>query len=247
MIRFLIEQLRFDALTTWLFLGAGLFTVAGFAVRNMLALRALIIVASALSLTANVLTRQPLLWLGNLALICLNTFQVVRLVLDSKPIALPEELKALYRQRFSAMTTREFHNWLRMGERRRILGERLCQHGALPDLLYLIIAGTVEVRYAGEAVAAMGPGEFVGEMSFLSGKAYSADVVAVGAVEVVTWSQIQIARLHTARPAFYIKVLAALGNDVIQKLQQERRSGRGDPDATVPGVGAVGFRPGQLL
>lgn len=52
--------------------------------------------------------------------------------------------------------------------------------GARPDGLYIVLAGTFEVRRGGVAVAALGPGELIGETALLSGGQFKSDVVAKG-------------------------------------------------------------------
>ena len=67
-------------------------------------------------------------------------------------------------------------------------GEMLTRQGEPGDWLYLITAGEVSVRVAVDGgleqeVARLGPGDFVGEMSLMTGERRSATVVASTGVE----------------------------------------------------------------
>lgn len=52
--------------------------------------------------------------------------------------------------------------------------------GARPDGLYIVLAGTFEVRRGGVAVAALGPGELIGETALLANGAFKSQVIARG-------------------------------------------------------------------
>ncbi len=67
-------------------------------------------------------------------------------------------------------------------------GETLTRQGAIAHWLYIVLGGEVSVRVAAEGglereVARLGPGDFFGEMSLLTGERRSATVVAVSDVE----------------------------------------------------------------
>ena len=57
---------------------------------------------------------------------------------------------------------------------------KLIDAGSKPDGLYIVLAGTFEVRRAGSPVAQLGPGELIGETALLSGGVFKSDVVARG-------------------------------------------------------------------
>ena len=58
-------------------------------------------------------------------------------------------------------------------------GTRFIEQGAANEHLWVVVAGRCEVRAAGEAIAELGPGAAVGEISLVSGQGAVADVVAV--------------------------------------------------------------------
>jgi CRP/FNR family transcriptional regulator, cyclic AMP receptor protein len=54
---------------------------------------------------------------------------------------------------------------------------------------FLLVQGKVEVRRDGEVVAALGPGELIGEQALVSGDHRNADVVAVTDVELAVFDE----------------------------------------------------------
>jgi cAMP-dependent protein kinase regulator len=58
-------------------------------------------------------------------------------------------------------------------------GTRFIEQGAANQHLWVVVAGRCEVRAAGDAIAELGPGAAVGEISLVSGQSAVADVVAV--------------------------------------------------------------------
>jgi CRP-like cAMP-binding protein len=59
-------------------------------------------------------------------------------------------------------------------------GATLLKANAKPDGLYIVLAGKFAVRRDGAHVAAVGPGELIGETALLSGAAFKSEVVAQG-------------------------------------------------------------------
>jgi small-conductance mechanosensitive channel/CRP-like cAMP-binding protein len=66
-------------------------------------------------------------------------------------------------------------------------GEAITQEGAREDELYILVSGTAAVRIGREAapreVARLGPGDFFGEMSLMTGETRTATVIALEDVE----------------------------------------------------------------
>jgi CRP-like cAMP-binding protein len=63
------------------------------------------------------------------------------------------------------------------------------EQGQSATAAYLIIAGRLEVRRDDEVIAAIGPGEVVGELGLLLGRDHSATVTALTPVEIVALSR----------------------------------------------------------
>jgi CRP-like cAMP-binding protein len=56
----------------------------------------------------------------------------------------------------------------------------LLASGSKPDGLYIVLAGTCQVRREGATVATLGPGDLIGETALLSGGTFRSDVISRG-------------------------------------------------------------------
>ncbi len=93
----------------------------------------------------------------------------------------------------------------------------LITEGTHPDNVYIVLSGVVDVRASGVVddtpLAKLGPGELLGEMSFLDGAPASANVVAVEPVLVLTLPRSALRARLDRDPAFgarWYKALALL-------------------------------------
>lgn len=64
-------------------------------------------------------------------------------------------------------------------------GHELIRQGAVGREFFVLIDGTVEIRVDGKRVHRLGPGEFFGELSLLTGDRRNASVVATSRVHVL--------------------------------------------------------------
>jgi small-conductance mechanosensitive channel/CRP-like cAMP-binding protein len=119
-------------------------------------------------------------------------------------------------------------------------GEVLTRQGAEAHWLYLIVDGTVSVRVRNDdtelerEVNQLGPGNFFGEMSLMTGEPRTATVVALGDVECYRLSAESFRRVIAARPEQaedFAEVLAqrkALLDSTRQNLDAESRAKRAE-------------------
>jgi len=64
-------------------------------------------------------------------------------------------------------------------------GDPLMEQGAMPDMLFVLETGTVDVLRDGERVASLGPGQVVGEISLIEPQRRTATVRATSDVRAV--------------------------------------------------------------
>lgn len=215
----LIDSLTFADL---IYLASGLFTFSAYMVTNMLLLRSLIVSAAILGLTYGLVIGQTMFTLGQSLLIVLNLIQIAILLYNTKAFFLAEPWKTFYLKSFTAMEPREFMQLIKIAERSTTTDERLCSEAASHERLIYLLAGEVEISSAGETIATAQQGNFLGEMSFLTGGTQEADVVARGEIEYLAWDAPTMARLKRKKPQMYTKMLNVLGVDLINKLRVHR-------------------------
>ena len=120
-------------------------------------------------------------------------------------------------------------------------GEILTRQGAIAHWLYVVLGGEVSVRVKSEEglereVARLGPGDFFGEMSLLTGERRSATVVALGDVECYRLDRAAFQTVLERSPEvaeFVAEVLARHRVELVavrDGLDQEARQRRVDAD-----------------
>ena len=164
--------------------------LASYIVRDILWLRLLSIVAG-LCLYPFFYFREEVMWvsLGWITLFNLvNVYQCVVLILERRPVGMSGEEQHLYHHLFSSMNARTFKKlvglgrWKEAGE-----GDVLVSRGQSPESLGLLSSGELLVHVADGSPIEMHPGQFVGELAFITNDESSADVVAAGPSRYLEW------------------------------------------------------------
>lgn len=156
----------------------------------------------------------------NVLFVAINVYWVARLLRERAAVKLPEELRATYEKHFAALAPPEFLRLWREGQRRTARDTQLIREGTRPEALYFLLEGTVSVRRNGQPVALLAPGNFLAEMSLLTGETTTADVVAQGAIAYMAWPAEQLARLRQRNPMLWSKVQSVLGHDLVEKIKR---------------------------
>lgn len=86
------------------------------------------------------------------------------------------------------------------------------------DHLILLLDGEAEVHADGQHRATLRPGDFAGEMSFVTGKPASATVVTKGPVDYLAWQRRDLEALYQRDPSLKDAMLGVLGADMARKL-----------------------------
>lgn len=158
--------------------------------------------------------------LWNVIFVGINLLWAVRILRERRAVELPGELAEIHQRSFMPLSAAEFLRLWSQGERRVLRDQRLTQQGAPVEALYFLLRGTVCVREAQVEIASLGRGDFVGEMSLLTGGVATADAQAVGEVELMRWPTAQLLRLRERNPALWTKIQSVLGRDLVAKIQR---------------------------
>jgi hypothetical protein len=157
----------------------------------------------------------------NVVFLAINIIQVVLLLLEKKQIHLTAELEAIHASLFSSLPRRDFLFLWNMGQERTLAtDDYIARKGVPQKTICLILEGTARVEKDGQLIATLKPQSFVGEMSFFTGSAASADVKAQGPLRFNEWSQSHIQALEQLKPDLLNKMWVILGQDLSKKLQR---------------------------
>ena len=91
----------------------------------------------------------------------------------------------------------------------------------MPGKLLVLVKGEATVLKSGKKIATLSPGDLIGEMSFMSNKPASADVVTVGEAKVAYWSHKDLDRIHKKNNILYNKFISVIGHDLVKKLNKK--------------------------
>lgn len=89
-------------------------------------------------------------------------------------------------------------------------GRELTREGARGSEFFVIVEGNVAIRRKGRRIDTAGAGDFVGEMSLISGRPRNATVVAETPLRTLVITQRSFERLLRDSPGIQLKVLKAV-------------------------------------
>ena len=162
----------------------------------------------------------PIIW--QVLFLAVNLAQIALLILERRPVFLGEEELALYRSIFPTLRPREFMKLLGIAEWKKARpGDVLLEQAKPVPALMLISSGRGVVNLDNRYVAEVLPGQFVGEMGFLTDHLASARVTAGGPTSYLSWPVAKLRSLLANAPELHVKVQAILGSDVVGKLRRE--------------------------
>ncbi|MEW9918604.1 hypothetical protein AB2B41_03245 [Marimonas sp. MJW-29] len=146
-----------------------------------------------------------------------NLIVIFRIFRERSTWGMSEEMLGLYRS-FPNFNPGQFRRMMARAEIIRDCPETtLLEEGVAPGKLYLTITdGFVVSR--GTQHAGIGPGTFLGEVSFLLGGPATAHVAARRGNSYVVWDTARLARLMDKSPAMANAITVLLSKDVARKL-----------------------------
>ncbi len=190
-----------------------------FLVRDIFWLRIVMIMAACCVISYGVITSNNTVIIWNSIFLSINTFWVVRLYIERRPIPLSNDLLELYGSVFYDMSKQEFLHLWKQGIIKKAQDSLLCKEGELYNSVSCIISGTVIVIKSNSTVKELGRGKFFAEMSFLTRQPASADVIAENEVTYITWSRHAIDNMKKVYPELPQKLQLIISKDLAFKLK----------------------------
>jgi hypothetical protein len=200
---------------------ANVLFLLSYSVRDILALRLLTVVAivSLLPYYADNELYPPIWW--NSLFVAINLYQLYRLLLERRPVTLTLEQQRLYRLGFDRLSARDFLRLLQQARWESCASETvLVEQGGTLDRLTVLAVGAARVEVGGRIVSGLGPGQFVGEMSYISGEPACARVLASAGSRCVHWPRTDLERLLGDRPDLRAALQGIIGTDLASKLRR---------------------------
>lgn len=201
---------------------ANVLLLLSFTLKDVMWLRLLNVCASGFFVTFFWMQPKPM-WSAmgwNVLFTTVNLYQIWQLWLERRPVFLAEREQQLYDLVFSSLTPREFVRLLQHAEWHETKVETVViEHGSHLQDMMLIVSGGMSVQVGGQEVVTLRAGQFVGEMSFLTDEAASADVVATEGTVYLAWQKQTLRVFLDKHPGICACVQLVIGHDLVRKLR----------------------------
>ncbi len=150
--------------------------------------------------------------------IAINLVQIMIIFRERRELLIPEQIRDLYENIFHTKTSREFLNFWNKGKLIHTNNEILINKGNNQKSLMLVLNGNAEVIRNNKKIAILERGQFIAEISYITGKPASADVMAVDDLTYYVWNGKILKDLRKAHPAMMNKLDRILTLDMAGKL-----------------------------
>lgn len=198
-----------------------------FLVTKIFYLRIVAIFASLTSIVYNYHVLAEPLWVPiqwNILFILTNIFQIGLILWEKRNYTLKGYKAFLFNKLFNDLTTGEFEKLVKKGYLRTGLdGEVLIKENTVTDVLLVLYRGNVQIISQNTIIKEIGPGCFLGEMSFLTGEKTKATVKAHGEVKYFSWDKDNLKKMLYKNPKLMSSVQRALGRQLINSILHEKQ------------------------
>jgi len=201
---------------------ASVLTMVAYLLKDILWLRLLTILSCFAGIAFNYFVPATPLWtiIGwNFLFAAINIVQCAIIIRERSGIQFTDEEKELHETLFKNFAPFEFMKLMRIGNWREAKpGQVLTVEGQPLDEVMLIYDGRLGVETNGKEVAQLQDGNFIGEVSFISGGAATATVRAVDPTRYVSWSKKEIEKLLNRNPSMKFAMQGVFSTDLSKKL-----------------------------
>ena len=198
-------------------IGFGLMLVAQ-AIRNILILRGILILAQGTFVAYGIITSNISTAAWNSVFILINLYQSIVLIKQRRPVVVPEDIVDIYENVFAEMSKREFIYFWQIGNKVTFKKGVIIKKGEPQNRLLLILSGEAHVMSNKKEIAVLKRKDFIAEMSLLSGKPASADVLCREELTCITWSSENLANLEKLNYKLWSKLQHILSKDLVGKV-----------------------------
>lgn len=210
---------------------ASILTMGAYLLKDMLWLRVLTIASCFAGIAFNYLVPATPLWTviyWNVLFVVINVVQIAIIIKERTGVDFTEEEKELHETLFKNFAPFEFMKLMRIGHWRVAQeGEVLATEKQPLDAVMLIYNGALTVDTNGKEVARLKDGNFIGEVSFITGGAASATVRAVTPTRYIAWPKVAISGLLNRNPSMRVAMQSLLNTDLSKKLMRRPPSFHG--------------------
>jgi len=206
-------------MTNLILLNSGYFLVfLALAIREILWLRITITFGQSTLFTYSMLNGNYNIAFWNSLFVIVNIIQIIIIYRERQQLEIPEEVQDIYDTIFHANTNRQFLYFWDQGKARFVENKTIIKAGDIQKDLMLVLNGTAEVKRDATVIAQLERGQFIAEISYITGKTASADVVVEERLSYMIWNRETLDNLRKTKPAIMDKLDRILTLDMANKL-----------------------------
>lgn len=195
--------------------------------RNILYLRTSLIAACVLEIIYDAFATESPLWtpiFWSMALIGVNVFQILYILYHKRFQNLSNDERAVFNMIGSRMGIVNFKKLMKAGiwenfqEQYKIITEN-----EATEKLFFLVDGEVEIKLKDKQISTIRKGNFIGEMSFLSGELPYADVYSLTPVKILSWEKGRLRLQIEKNDELRQEIHSIFSNDLILKLINQNK------------------------
>lgn len=207
---------------------ASVLTMVAYLLRDILWLRFLTILSCFAGIIFNYWVPSEPLWsviAWNSLFAVINIVQIAIIIKERTGVSFTEEEKELHETLFQNFAPFEFMKLMRIGKWHQAApGDVLAVEGQPLDSMMMIYNGRLAVEKQGVPFAELLDGNFIGEVSFISGGAATATVRAIEPTRYLSWKKKEIDALLKRNPSMRLAMQGMLSSDLSKKLSHRAPS-----------------------
>ena len=188
------------------------------AIREILWLRITITFGQSTLFTYSMLNGNYNIAFWNSLFVMVNIIQIIIIYRERQQLEIPEEVQDIYDTIFHANTNRQFLYFWDQGKAGFVENKTIIKAGDIQKDLMLVLNGTAEVKRDATVIAQLERGQFIAEISYITGKTASADVVVKEKLSYMIWDRETLDNLRKTKPAIMDKLDRILTLDMADKL-----------------------------
>lgn len=186
---------------------------------NVLWLRILLIIGASIYIYTGIILKLDSMVGWHIAYGLINLVQVCFILLDKRTAFLPESIRDIYTHQFQTLSSKEFKRLIHIHNNQERAPGMFLKNGEDNDRLFLILKGSVIIQKKGKTVTDCQAGDFLGEMSLLTGNSICANVIVERNLTYAYWSLNDLKKLETRNPSLYSRFMMAVSYNLAKKLQ----------------------------
>lgn len=197
--------------------------ILSMAMRRMFMLRVLAILSGIAGIAYDVIwLHDPVGTFWESCFTLTNLIQWFLLVREDRKLRLNLEERDLWKKFFPDLRSTECKQ-LFLASKKVVgrAGDLLIKHGEPVKHMYIILSGTIDITLAGTKVSECGPGDLLGEMSFLTGAPATADSLLASDAVLLQVEQESLSTLIRSSEELGYSINKLISRNLVNKLSKQ--------------------------